>query len=65
MTGWNNTPTDRSWDTVDDWYMLAMWRQNHNTLDIARLMTRPESEIANRLPAVLLRARQDAEWSAA
>ena len=65
MTGWNNTPAYLGLNVEVDQHMLALWQQGNNTLDIARIMCVPESEVANRLPHILERARQDAEWSAA
>lgn len=61
MTGWNGI---RAWpfNAQDDSTMLSLWRQGHNTLVIAQEMTVPESAIANRLPHVLERARQDDDW---
>lgn len=65
MTGWNGMrPRNYSFfDHKDDRLMLRLWRAGHDTLDIARVIDRPESEIANRLPHVLSASRQEAEWS--
>lgn len=62
MTGWNGV---RTYWSFEDETILAHWRDGLNTLDIARALPLPESEVWNRLPRILQRARQDAEWSAA
>lgn len=61
MTGWNGLNCQH-FDNADDMRMLGLWRRGYDTLDIARAMRRPESEIANRLPHILLASRQDAAW---
>lgn len=43
----------------------ALWREGKNTLDMAQKMCVPEYAIANHLPHVLQRAKQDADWNAA
>lgn len=65
MTGWNGMQPRLRFDSEDDLCMLDLWQMGMDTLDIARAMCRPESEIANRLPHVLLASRQDAEWNQA
>lgn len=63
MTGFNGLTGFRfPFDTADDKQMLGLWLRGHDTLDIACIMRRPESEIANHLPHVLLASRQDAAW---
>lgn len=50
---------------VSDQDIIALWRQGLNTTDIARRHFVAESQIANRLPRLLERHRQDRDWEAA
>ncbi len=47
----------------EDVEMLSLWKAGKNTNEIAKAFWCPESEIANRLPALLNKARQDQEWN--
>jgi DNA-binding NarL/FixJ family response regulator len=49
------------WHASDE-ELLQLWRQGKNSNEIARAMWSQESDIANRLPEILQRARQDQEW---
>lgn len=43
--------------------ILLLWRGQKNTNEIAKQLWVPEHHIANRLPHVIQRARQDEEWN--
>lgn len=43
--------------------ILKLWRARMDTCEIAKLFWQPEASIANRLPRILERARQDQEWN--
>ena len=45
--------------SVTDQEILALWCAGRDTFDIARSTGVPESEVANRLPRILERRRQD------
>lgn len=45
-----------------DEFILRLWRAGKDTKEIASATWEHESHIANRLPAILLHARQDQEW---
>jgi DNA-directed RNA polymerase specialized sigma24 family protein len=45
--------------------ILVLWKAGRNTQEIARAVGLPESEVANRLPSILERSRQDKEWGGA
>lgn len=51
-----------SWYLFDD-KILEFWLQGKNTNEIARAMWWPECDIANRLPLILQRSKQDQEWN--
>lgn len=46
-----------------DGQILAEWRMGKDTFEIAQRFWVAESNIANRLPHILERARQDQEWN--
>lgn len=46
----------------DDDLILTLWRARKNTAEIAKHTWVHESQIASRLPGILLRARQDDEF---
>lgn len=50
-------------DCPTDDELLTLWREGNDTYDIARHFWQDEASIANRLPRVLDRARQDQEWN--
>lgn len=62
MTGFNGMDHCKQFDGDDNLCILDLWRMGMDTLDIARAMRCPESQIANRLPDILAASRQDAEW---
>ena len=43
--------------------ILKLWQARMDTCEIAKLFWQPEASIANRLPRILERARQDQEWN--
>lgn len=48
---------------TDDARILSMWREGHDTNAISRALWLPEYQVANRLPEILRRAREDSEWN--
>jgi hypothetical protein len=58
-----NAPRQYIHGTPSDAEILMLWRGGKDTLDIARQLWVPEDHIANRLPHILLRDRQDQEWN--
>lgn len=50
-------------DTPADGEIIALWRAGKNTNEIAKQLWVDESHIANRLPRLLERDRQDQEWN--
>ena len=52
-----------SWRGSLDAEVLELWRAGRNTREIAGAMFFRESVIANRLPGILERARQNQEWN--
>ena len=52
----------RMLDYPTDAEMLAMWQQGKDTLDIANRFFVQESWVAEQIPRILLRDRQDKEW---
>lgn len=49
--------------TPEDQEILLLWRAGKDTCDIAKQLWVDESHIANRLPHILQRDRQDQEWN--
>lgn len=43
--------------------ILDLWLEGKNSNEIARALWWPEYDIANRLPAILQKMRQDREWN--
>ena len=67
MTGWNGTRgylAPLKFTAGDNEDMLKLWRKGYSTFDIACEKCWPECEVANHMPYVLARAREDAEWNA-
>lgn len=50
-------------DTPADGEIIALWRAGKNTNEIAKQLWVDESYIANQLPRLLERNRQDQEWN--
>lgn len=42
--------------------ILSLWREGKDTREIARAFWMNEYDVANRLPEILLRARQDQDF---
>lgn len=49
--------------TPADHEILMLWKGGKDTCDIARQLWVDEAHIANRLPHILARSRQDQEWN--
>jgi hypothetical protein len=43
--------------------ILELWRAGSDTYEISKSLWLPEANIANRLPRLLERSRQDQEWN--
>lgn len=50
------------WGVPIDHDIIALWKAGYDTTGIARALWSPEHEIANRLPLLLLKERQDRDW---
>lgn len=49
--------------TPSDDEILILWQAKKDTCEIARQLWVPEHHVANRLPHILQRSRQDQEWN--
>ena len=49
--------------SASDEEILLLWRGKADTYEISKRLWVPESHIANRLPRILERERQDQEWN--
>jgi hypothetical protein len=69
MTGWNRpreiNHRSRSIEGELRQQVLAMWCAGRDTLDIARALCIPESDIANSLPKILEQRRYEQRWEMA
>jgi hypothetical protein len=66
MTGFNspnlrNRALDYPGDLDAD--ILAHWSAGRDTMDISRALCVPESIVANKLPKLIERRRQDRRWN--
>lgn len=48
---------------ADDSVILTLWKQGKDTFEIGQILWMKEATIANRLPKILERDRQDQEWN--